>query len=93
MTQRTHIVGLSLSVVALIFGAMWAFGSVMLSALPGVNPEGVVRQFGIAVSVTIVSGLLATFFGMLLVRAKRTRDRTMKNNRERIETVDTSGGT
>ena len=84
MTQRTYIVGLILSVVALIFGAMWAFGSVMLSALPGVNSEGVVRQFGIAVSVTIVSGLLATFFGILLVRAKRTADRTMKQHRRNL---------
>ncbi len=85
--------GLILSVVALIFGSMWAFGSVMLSALPGVNPEGVVRQFGIAVSVTIVSSLLVTFFGILLVRAKRTADRTLKQHRERIESVETGGGT
>ena len=93
MTQRTFNVGLILSVVALIFGAMWVIGSVMLSALPGVNAEGVVRQFRIAVSVTIVSSLLATFFGILLVRAKRTAGRTTKQHHERVESIDRSGGT
>ena len=95
MRQRTRVIGLILSASALVFCAVWTVESVLLSALPGVDPDRVVLQFTIAASATILFGLLTIFFGVLYVRGKRLASSTIETihatDRETLRRLEDGG--
>ena len=95
MRQRTRVIGLILSASALVFCAVWTVESVMLSALPGVDPDGVVVRFTIAASATILFGLLTIFFGVLYVRGKHLVNSTIETinakDREALRRIEDGG--
>ena len=100
MRQRTRVILLILLASALVFCAVWTVESVMLSALPGIDPDRVVLRFTIAASATILFGLLTIVIGVLYVRGKRVANSTIETIHaterdaiSRIEDGRPNGGT